>query len=348
MLRRIATIGATSVALAGMLTMAPAATADPQTVPNGPWVQDSQHVSLKRLHDYDELSRRLAKIERTSHGRVTVEVAGQSNEGRNVYLARAGSGDTTLLYVAQQHGNEPLTSEAALQFLQKIAAGGAEVERWLDEVTLLVMPRINLDGSERFWRYNFDPECTGDIYDGQFCNEGQGFDINRYHAPDVAPEDNPVPEAVAVQRVHQAHQPDIVVDFHHQGTYVNDEGEMIKTSVFWPIAEGVPADAVDLSKQTARTIYDTLEHYGFAEVSQYPGGTFEGIFRNAYGLRGSGSVLVELRGGIGQKSSGMLMRTAYVGMFGVLEAAAEGSLFEVDPAAADAIPLRGQRVGNPH
>lgn len=344
---RVLAGSATVLCVAAALSAVPAV-ADPQTVPNGPWVQDSQHVSLERLHDHTEMGRTLARIERRSRGAVSVDVVGRSNEGREIYLAKAGTGDRTLLHVAQQHGNEPLGAEAALELLQRVAAGGSEVEAWLEEVTLLVMPRVNPDGAERFQRYNHDPDCDGDVYDGRYCREGVGFDINRYHSPSVPLGVNPVPEAVAVQQVFAAYQPDLLVDYHHQGSYASEDGDMITTSVFWPIADGVPPGAVELSKQTAVTMYDTLEHYGFAEVSQYPGSDFDGIFRNAYGLRGAGSVLVELRGGIGQKSSGKLIRTAYASMFAVLESYAEGSLTQTDAQRADEIPLRGESVSNPH
>ncbi|MBF8186175.1 hypothetical protein ITP53_10520, partial [Nonomuraea sp. K274] len=37
------------------------ASADP-TTPGGPWVQDSQQVSLQRLHTYDELTTALHRL----------------------------------------------------------------------------------------------------------------------------------------------------------------------------------------------------------------------------------------------------------------------------------------------
>ena len=114
-----------------------------------------------------------------------------------------------------------------------------------------------------------------------------------------------------MQRVYAQYQPAIVVDFHHQGSYVNEDGELIKTSMFWPRPEGgAGQDAIDRSKQATWLMYETLGHYGFAEVSQYPGGPEPGIARNAYGALGSASVLVEMRGDIGQKSSGYLIRTS--------------------------------------
>ncbi|MGH3994888.1 MAG: M14 family zinc carboxypeptidase, partial [Pseudonocardiaceae bacterium] len=303
-------------------------------------MQERQHVSLERLHNYDEMVRALRQIERQTRGRVSLEVIGQSNEGRDLYLARVGTGATKVLYITQQHGNEPLGTEAALQLLQRAGNGGAGWDAILRQITLLVVPKVNPDGSERFQRENHDPDCAG-----AFCEPGVGFDVNRWHDPAVPPEANPVPEAAAIQRAFAQHRPAFVVDFHHQGSYVSADGDMITTSIFWPRRlTGMPESAITLSKQVCVVIDDTLAHYGFAEVSQYPGTTPRGIARNAYGLLGAGSVLVEFRGDIGQKSAGMLIRTAFVIMSAVAESVAEGTVYLQDPARADAIPLRGPSV----
>lgn len=319
------------------------AAADPQSIPNGPWVQDSQRLSLERLHSYDEMVKALRQIERQSKGRVALETVGRSNEGRDLYLAKVGTGPTKVLYITQQHGNEPLGTEAALQLLQRLGNGGAGWDDVLSKITLLVIPKVNPDGAERFQRQNHDPDCSGD-----FCTPGVGFDVNRWHDPAVAPEANPVPEAAAVQRVAIRYQPQMVVDYHHQGSYRSADGDLITTSIFWPNHPDAPAAAVALSRQMCLVIFDTLMHYGFAEVSQYPGTLPRGIARNSYGIRGSGSVLVELRGDIGQKSAGMLVRTAYASMAALLESIAEGTVRTKDPARADTIPLRGPFIDNPH
>ena len=86
---------------------------------------------------------------------------------------------------------------------------------------------------------------------------------------------------------------------------------------------------------------DHMEKFGFSVVTEYPGGTYAGIGRNGYGLAGAGSILVELKGGIGQKSSGMIIKHAYEQMMAILNATADGSLGSVDPYRADEIPLRG-------
>jgi predicted deacylase len=313
-----------------------------QSRPGGPWIEDSQNVSLERLHTYEELTAALQRIEARSDGRIDVYSIGTTNEGRDIWAATVGTGDTGVLYITQQHGDEPLGTEAALQLLQHLATSNSpQVEQILDEVTLTIVVRANPDGAERFQRQNVDPDCVG-----AFCRPGVGYDINRYHDPSVAPEDNPVPEAAAIRRLYDTLQPDIVVDYHHQGTYVNEDGEMITASVFWPNTDGVDPAVVDASKQVTRLIYDTLEPTGYATVSQYPGGTNPGIARNAFGLLGSASVLMEVRG-VGQKSSGKLIRTFYEAMWAVLTAAADDSLGDIDPALATAIPPRGPSISDP-
>jgi hypothetical protein len=98
---------------------------------------------------------------------------------------------------------------------------------------------------------------------------------------------------------------------------------------------------VDLSKQLCVTIFDYMQQFGYATVTLYPGGTYQGICRNAYGVAGAGSILVELKGGIGQKQSGMILKHAYNQMLSILKATADGTLYEVDPARSEEIPPRG-------
>jgi murein tripeptide amidase MpaA len=332
-----------AVLLSLMLLVASLPVAALAQTPGGPWTTPEQEVSLSRLTTYEELVKRLNRIAQSSQGRVTLEVIGQTNEDRDIYMARVGTGDTTVMYITQQHGNEPLPTEAALQLLQHLGSSNSpEVRQILSELTVLIVVRANPDGSERYWRQNYDPDASGD-----FHTAGRGFDINRYHDPALSPDDNPVPEAAAIRRAYERYQPDIVVDYHHQGSYVDADGNQITMSVFWPNASGVDADVVDCSRQVALVHYDTVETFGHGNVSQYPGGTNPGIARNAFGLMGSCSVLVEFRGGIGQKSSGYLIRQAYEGMYATLVAAADGSLWTIDPARADAIPPRGPSLPNP-
>ncbi|WP_344882706.1 M14 family zinc carboxypeptidase [Nonomuraea antimicrobica] len=315
------------------------ASADRPT-PGGPWVQDAQQVSLQRLHTYDELTAALQRLEHRSKGAIEVESIGRTHEGRDIWAATVGTGPAKVLYITQQHGNEPLGTEAALQLLQRI---GASQAGWaadvLDDVTLRIVVRANPDGTERFQRQNVDPDCSG-----PFCRTGVGFDINRYHDPAMSPEANPVPESAAIQRMVRSWRPDITVDYHHQGSYRQPDGSLDTTSILWPTNPGVTPQVLADSKRVAALMHTSLEQYGFANVSLYPGDSLPGIARNSFGLQGSASLLVELRGDLGQKSAGYLIRTAYASMSALLQAVADGSLATVDPALADTIPERGEPV----
>ena len=65
----------------------------------------------------EEVRRALARIARDSDGRVRLGIIGRTNEGRPVRLASVGHGATRLLYVTQQHGDEPLGTPAAVRAL---------------------------------------------------------------------------------------------------------------------------------------------------------------------------------------------------------------------------------------
>jgi len=354
-------------------------------VPGGPWITDTQNISLSVLSDYDELVKKLEKIEKTSKGLVELEVIGQTNYGKDIYMAKVGDPDNdAVMIMTQQHGNEPLTTEAALKLLQTLSTGSKKAMEILDELYVLIVVRVNPEGAELFTRGNGDFDAplrdSRDCFDDDgnvdpvLINQGRGvfsttyvdpdgdlypnYDINRYHWPDWSqswqilcnpdlpgrhfdPSLNPVPEAVAVVDAFDEYRPLWMADFHHQGTYRTEDGENVTSSILWPRNEDVLEEYVDLSKQLCVTIYDHMAKFGYSTVTLYPGGTFAGIARNAYGLMEAGSILVELKGGIGQKQNGMITKHAYEQMWSILKATADGSLYDIEPDRSDKIPPRG-------
>ena len=331
--------------------------ASSEIVPGGPWLTDTQNVSLERLNSYPELVMQLQKIERTSKGLVELEVIGTSNQGRDIYLAKAGFPENpAVMIITQQHGNEAMTTEAALKLLKFLSTGSNQAQAILDNLYVLVVARVNPDGAELYHRWNADPTAPARNTSEGFYTDytsGVGWDINRYHWVTDWEEStlfhnhpldyptNPVPEAQAVIDAFNAYSPEWIADFHHQGTYVTDDGDSVTSSILWPRNEEVLESVVILSKQLCVVIMDHMEKFGFSVVTEYPGGTYAGIGRNGYGLAGAGSILVELKGGIGQKSGGMIIKHAYEQMMAILNATADGSLGSVDPYRADDIPPRG-------
>ena len=362
-----------SAILATSLIAGPVSAA-PQSIPNGPWLTDEQTVKLNALRSYDQLNKTLEQIERASQGAVVLSIAPRlSNAGRTIPVMTIGDGPLGIMIIAQQHGNEYVVSEAMIQLIKDLSDNSKESRAIQAAVTLTVVPRVNVDGfdapvTDEFgntppWRQNYDPFCLSSC--PPFYQRGRGYDINRYHSylpeadidPYTGTSPNPVPEAVAMRELYDTRQPLIVIDFHHQGSYVDDDNALITGSTMWPNASstatalGVEAefeDAVELSKQVVSVMVEELDDYGYANITRYPGTTTPGIARNAYGLLGAGSVLFEMRGGIGVKSNGYITQTAYNAAKAVVEALADGSLFTMSTALADDLPERGDFISSPH
>ena len=140
----------------------------------------------------------------------------------------------------------------------------------------------------------------------------------------------------------------MVLDLQHQGSKTDAAGQMVTGSTLWPNATET-ADALGIrpqfddvifrSKQAVSTLVQAVHRYGYANFSRYCGTTPPGISRNAYGLLGSASVLIEMRGDIGQKANGYIAKTAYVAAASVVQALADGTLSQADVGAAEALQL---------
>jgi len=213
-------------------------------------------------------------------------------------------------------------------------------------------------------RYHaFRPECPFDnpnypnITTGVVSCETLDFDSK---GPYDVSTGNPVPEAKNVRWLNDQFHPVVALDMHHQGTRVHD-GQMVTASTLYPTADATAQTllAVDpnavtrfetgktMAKRVVVLIAQTLAKYPYADLSRYPGGTEPGISRNAYGLLGSGSVLLELRGGIGTKSGGYIQKIGYYASLAIVEQLArDPSLAAYDPALADILVVPAN--GEPH
>jgi Zinc carboxypeptidase len=283
-----------------------------------------------------EVGRALARVAKASDGRVRLGVIGRSNEGRPLRVATLGHGRTRLLYVTQQHGDEPLGTPAAVRALWTLGVPSTPWHRWLrSQVTIDVVVQANPDGAVRNQRYNHDPSASG-----EYSEPGVGYDINRFHNPITPIEDNPVPESRAVLRYWHATHPRVVIDYHMQGRYRQPDGRETTASILWPTSDLAGSAAVTASQRLAVRNYDVMTKVAGANVTRYPGGDYEGIARNAYGILGSASLLVELSD-LPADQVEFQIRTAFTSMIATAQGAADGSLWRADPARADAIPARG-------
>src|SRR5574341_1161071 len=113
---------------------------------------------------HGELVDHLRALEEKHRGRLTLEDAGRSFEGRPVYLLTLGRGPKKVLLWSQMHGDEPSATPALLDVIDFLLSRREEpaARAILEDATLLVVPMLNPDGAERYQRRN-----------------AQGIDVNR-------------------------------------------------------------------------------------------------------------------------------------------------------------------------
>ncbi|MCK6206115.1 M14 family zinc carboxypeptidase [Bacillus infantis] len=215
--------------------------------------------SVAGFTDYAEMVNKLQQIEKSSQGKVSLSVVGQSNQGRDIYQARVGTGEKVVLIESEIHGNEKTGTEALLKILQHLGSSNSPEARQIREnVTLVVLPKINPDASELDRRGNdmsweeavqdfpqlaaaakpaWNYYASGTIQERNYTGQ-PGFDVNRDFNPDLdyVPQagDFPgrssepgwyiTPESQTVRDVYKALKAefgkvDVFVDLHHQGQY---------------------------------------------------------------------------------------------------------------------------------
>lgn len=371
-LRRLLGLAAALTLLPMALTVT--ATADPQSTPNGPWNGENPS-SLSAIHSYEELWSTLESIQSRAQGAFDLSAAPlTSNTGREIPVVTIGHGPTPVMYIANQHGDEFVVSEAMISIIRSISGNNPTAQAIRDALTVTIVPRVNVDGFDAPvtdedgdttpWRQNYDPTCATAC---AFYADGRGYDINRYHSysdnafdhPYMTGDDNlnPVPESIAMRLLWEERRPELVVDFHHQGSYVDEDGRLITGSTMWPNATeeaerlGIAdqfAETITRSQRAVSVILTSLEQYGYANITRYPSTTTPGIARNAYGLLGSASVLFEMRGDIDAKSNGYIAKTAEVAGMELLEAVADGSWESASLEPVENIRERGDYIRDPH
>ena len=80
-----------------------------------------------------------------------LEVSGYSVEEREIYSLRMGNGPIRIMLWSQMHGNESTTTKALLDLIQECQRNPP---KWLEEVSLLLVPLLNPDGAKRYTRQN--------------------------------------------------------------------------------------------------------------------------------------------------------------------------------------------------
>ncbi len=303
-------------------------------------------LTFPALRSNDELYADLNRLD-ARYETLSLEVVGQSLDGNPLYAATVGTGDTNLLFITQQHGNEPIGTEAAMHLLDFLSEDTELARSLRDELTVTVVPRVNPDGFAR-WERQVGGERG--LTNPRLNNEE--LDLNRTYDPAAPFGADVAPESVAVRDLVGRLDPDFLFDYHGQGNYRDEDGDLVTMSVLWPTTAGVDPAVVDASKRAVAAIAASLEESDYDRLTLYPREDNPAIARNGFALGGTPTVLVEQRflQEMGELARGLdldysalvsaLALEGFITMRGLVEAAADGSLETLDPSLAEQLPAR--------
>lgn len=245
----------------------------------------------------EEIIDTLYSIEAASDGLVDVftltEFAAgpvtKSEAGRELYVAKVGTGPTVVWITANIHGNEKVVSHGVLSMLKYLSQSHAAPAKLIrDQLTVYMVPSMNPDGRERntrgTWLYNDDGTPTMEPVPGK---EGQfqqvTVDLNRdWHMGWVTGQEGAInglraDETKAWYAFWAKIKPDYLFDMHHQGSprmpygyYIVDGSLGISLS---PDRNTMPEQYKDPVRQLMGYTYDHLLKFGFKNITRYQLGT---------------------------------------------------------------------------
>ena len=261
-----------------------------------------------------ELETLLRALEERHAGRLTLEEIGRSVQGRPIHLLTLGSGPRKVLLWSQMHGDEPSATPALLDSADYLlsAGGRPSIRAMLEELTLLMVPMLNPDGSEIYQRRN-----------------AQGIDVNR-DALNLA-----TPEGRLLKRLRDEHQPVLGFNLHDQNrrTAVGDTGVLATNAVLAVAgdAEGTVTPGRLRAKRACSAIVKALAPFVPGGMARYDEDWSPRSFGDNITAWGTPVVLIESGGlpdGIGFPD---LTRLNFVAILTVLQDLVRDDLAGHDP-----------------
>ncbi|WP_406378336.1 M14 family zinc carboxypeptidase [Streptomyces sp. NBC_00873] len=310
-------------------------------VGEGPDYRGNETINTSILSTYDDVARFL-KDQDAKQDAMKLEVIGQTVKGRDIHLVKYVSNpdNPTILYLAQQHGNEQLTTEAMLHTIKSL--GSPSKASLLKKVNVLFIPMFNADGAMGDVNFPLDGYLAkGERHLTRYnANE---VDLNRDHVAKEQPETQALHENVL-----RAYDVDYAIDLHHQGTQSRVNGDLVSGSILYPTTPDVSPELVEKSKRLGSVVYHNVDRTGWGHIGRYDGGSANTIGRNGMAAEyGIATLLFEMRGMsdheyapyvLGQKSNGYLIRQSVVTMEATIQAVADGSIDQADTSFWDTLP----------
>ncbi|MBM7692820.1 murein tripeptide amidase MpaA [Peribacillus deserti] len=315
-------------------------------VGNGPGYGGNETVNTSILHTYTELVDEL-KTQDAKQKAMELEVIGKTVKGRDIHLAKfiTNPANPTILFLTQQHGNEQLTTEGALEFIKHLGTG--KLQGVLDKVNILVIPMLNADGAMGDVNFPLDHYAADG---GRHLTRynAVGVDLNRDHV------DKAQPETQALHNnVFKKYNIDYMIDLHHQGAEQEVNGKYVSGSILYPTSPNVKPDVLERSKKLGAVVYQNVDRTGWGHLGKYVGGSEERIGRNGAAVQyGISTLLFEMRGMsdherddyvLGQKSNGYLIKQTITTLESTVRSIADGSIETADTSFWDTLPQQSVR-----
>lgn len=335
-----------SLAGALVLSASPFSAPIAEAVGNGPGYGGNETINTSILHTYDEMVSFL-KTQEAKQSNMELEVIGQSVKGRDLYLAKymTNPENPTILFLTQQHGNEQLTTEGALEFIKHLGTG--KLKGVTDNVNILIVPMLNADGAMGDVDFSLeDYIASGDRNLTRY--NAREVDLNRDHVNKLQPETQALHTNVMAK-----YDIDYMIDLHHQGTQSERDGELVSGSILYPTTPNVDPDVLQKSKQLGSVVFNAIDPTGWGHIGKYNGGSAETISRNGIAVEyGISTLLFEMRGMsdheyepyvLGQKSNGYLIKQTITALDASVRAIADGSIKDADISFWDTLATQTTR-----
>ncbi|SDI22168.1 hypothetical protein SAMN05192534_12610 [Alteribacillus persepolensis] len=307
---------------------------------------DHQLLKIESLTSHEEMTSLLDKLDQQAD-HISVDVIGESVKGRELYLVEVGKDDSntnkpTILFLTQQHGNEALVTESALEIIQEFSTTNKRVKHLLDHVNILIVPRLNPDGAQG----DVDWDTSNLYRDGvQTRNNANGINLNRTHNSLSQPETRALHKNVL-----QKYDIDYAIDFHHQiANRATADGELVTGAILFPTNENVQEKVLDDSKKIGAVVYNAISDEDYSNLARYASdNTYTSIARNNFAANYDiPTLLFENRGLsdsinkssiLEQRDSDRLIEQGKDAMMAVIEAAADGSIETADTSVWESLP----------
>lgn len=254
--------------------------------------------------------------------------AGESIEGRPIYLVQIGAGKTKVLLWSQMHGDESTATMALMDMFNFFEANDAMNElreKLVNELSIYIIPMLNPDGAERFQRQN-----------------AIGIDLNRDALRLQTPEAN------ILKTVRDEIEPTWGFNLHDQSRYysVGDTDKPATISFLAP-AFNKEKDINTVRRNSMKLIVgmnEVLQQYIPGQVAKYNDSFEPRAFGDNIQKWGTSTILIESGGHYDDREKQYIRKMNFLAIMNALNEIADGSYTRHNILDYEAIPFNSRRL----